>query len=57
MTKEAAQQVKTGMDEESARHDAAFRIFGAKPGAYGAGLQALIDEKGWSDTPIWQRPI
>lgn len=25
------------------------RIFGAKPGAYGAGLQALIDEGGWSD--------
>ncbi len=50
VTKEAAQLVKTGMDEESARHDAAFRIFGAKPGAYGAGLQALIDEKGWSDT-------
>jgi len=24
-----------------------FRVFGPKPGAYGAGLQALIDEKGW----------
>jgi cobaltochelatase CobN len=24
------------------------RIFGAKPGAYGAGLQALIDEKIWN---------
>jgi cobaltochelatase CobN len=22
-------------------------VFGSKPGAYGAGLQALIDEKGW----------
>jgi cobaltochelatase CobN len=22
-------------------------VFGAKPGAYGAGLQALIDERGW----------
>ncbi len=28
---------------------AGYRIFGSKPGAYGAGLQALIDEKGWSD--------
>ena len=26
-----------------------FRIFGSKPGAYGAGLQALIDERGWED--------
>ncbi|SLN16900.1 Aerobic cobaltochelatase subunit CobN [Aquimixticola soesokkakensis] len=24
------------------------RVFGAKPGAYGAGLQAMIDEKLWS---------
>ncbi|MBX9633636.1 MAG: cobaltochelatase subunit CobN, partial [Magnetospirillum sp.] len=27
---------------------AAARVFGSKPGAYGAGLQALIDEKGWT---------
>ncbi|MGE5477012.1 MAG: cobaltochelatase subunit CobN [Bacteroidales bacterium] len=26
---------------------AGARVFGSKPGAYGAGLQALIDEKGW----------
>ncbi|MEM8787277.1 MAG: cobaltochelatase subunit CobN [Pseudomonadota bacterium] len=26
---------------------AGFRVFGAKPGAYGAGLQALIDERLW----------
>lgn len=25
------------------------RVFGSKPGAYGAGLQALIDEQGWTD--------
>ena len=30
-----------------AAHLAAARVFGSKPGAYGAGLQALIDEKGW----------
>ncbi|TAN58948.1 MAG: cobaltochelatase subunit CobN, partial [Magnetospirillum sp.] len=28
---------------------AAARVFGSKPGAYGAGLQALIDEGGWND--------
>ena len=26
----------------------AFRVFGSKPGAYGAGLQAMIDERLWS---------
>lgn len=25
-----------------------YRVFGSKPGAYGAGLQALIDEKLWT---------
>ncbi|WP_386683684.1 cobaltochelatase subunit CobN [Loktanella sp. R86503] len=25
------------------------RVFGSKPGAYGAGLQAMIDERLWSD--------
>jgi cobaltochelatase CobN len=29
--------------------EAPTRVFGAKPGAYGAGLQALIDENIWAD--------
>ncbi|PRY26196.1 cobaltochelatase CobN subunit [Aliiruegeria haliotis] len=29
---------------------AAYRVFGSKPGAYGAGLQAMIDEKLWHQT-------
>ncbi|OSP53739.1 cobaltochelatase subunit CobN [Pseudoruegeria sp. SK021] len=29
--------------------DGAFRVFGSKPGAYGAGLQAMIDERLWTD--------
>ena len=37
----------TGLTKEDARSRAGFRVFGSKPGAYGAGLQALIDEKGW----------
>ncbi len=36
-----------GDDEKTAALKAGFRVFGSKPGAYGAGLQALIDEKGW----------
>ncbi len=26
-----------------------YRVFGSKPGAYGAGLQAMIDERLWAD--------
>ncbi len=29
--------------------DGQFRVFGSKPGAYGAGLQAMIDERLWAD--------
>jgi len=34
---------------EGQKDEAAFRVFGSKPGAYGAGLQAMIDERLWSD--------
>jgi cobaltochelatase CobN len=37
----------SGVSEKDAARRAGFRVFGSKPGAYGAGLQALIDEKGW----------
>src|SRR5229473_2481539 len=36
-----------GVSSESAQRQAAYRVFGSKPGAYGAGLGALIDEGGW----------
>ncbi|HTI85508.1 MAG TPA: cobaltochelatase subunit CobN, partial [Alphaproteobacteria bacterium] len=39
--------VAEGATPESARKRALYRVFGSKPGAYGAGLQALIDEGGW----------
>ncbi len=38
-----------GMSAEDASRRAGFRVFGSKPGAYGAGLQALIDERLWRD--------
>ncbi len=44
---EVAGFVGDGMDEDQARARAGYRVFGSMPGAYGAGLQALIDEKGW----------
>ena len=33
---------------EDETDDAGFRVFGSKPGAYGAGLQAMIDERLWT---------
>jgi cobaltochelatase CobN len=36
-----------GASPQDATHRAGYRIFGAQPGAYGAGLQTLIDERIW----------
>ena len=44
---DAARLVAAGADEATAARRAGFRVFGSRPGAYGAGLQALIDERGW----------
>ncbi|OJF91924.1 cobaltochelatase subunit CobN [Pararhizobium antarcticum] len=49
MRVETARLVAEGVDGKEAARRASYRVFGAKPGAYGAGLQALIDEKGWDD--------
>ncbi|HEX9462793.1 MAG TPA: cobaltochelatase subunit CobN [Alphaproteobacteria bacterium] len=39
----------SGISADAAARQAGARVFGSKPGAYGAGLQALIDERGWRD--------
>jgi cobaltochelatase CobN len=39
--------LQAGLDEEGARRQAGWRIFGAKPGAYGAGVQGAIDGRLW----------
>ncbi|MCA3556324.1 cobaltochelatase subunit CobN [Aestuariivirga sp.] len=49
MRAEAATLAASGVDPGAARDMAGHRIFGSRPGAYGAGLQALIDEKIWTD--------
>jgi cobaltochelatase CobN len=38
-----------GVASDEASRRAGYRIFGSKPGAYGAGLQTLIDERIWQD--------
>ncbi len=41
--------VEQGLDIETAKREASYRVFGSKPGAYGAGLQGLIDERCWEN--------
>ena len=38
-----------GVPPEEAERRAGYRVFGSKPGAYGAGLQVMIDERIWDD--------
>ena len=38
-----------GLDETQAKQRASYRIFGSKPGAYGAGLQGLIEAQNWQE--------
>jgi len=44
---EKAALVDDGEPAETAARRAGARVFGSKPGAYGAGLQAMIDERLW----------
>ncbi len=38
-----------GLSQEQAHKMASFRIFGSKPGSYGAGLQGLIEAQNWEN--------
>ncbi|NJL39207.1 MAG: cobaltochelatase subunit CobN, partial [Leptolyngbyaceae cyanobacterium SM1_4_3] len=38
-----------GLTQEQAERRSHYRIFGSKPGAYGAGLQGLIESQNWTD--------
>ena len=50
---DAAAQALAKLDEPAIKNPLVaapgHRVFGAKPGAYGAGLQTMIDEQGWQD--------
>jgi cobaltochelatase CobN len=41
--------MEQGVTPDEAARRAGYRVFGSKPGAYGAGLQTLIDERIWQD--------
>ncbi|WP_293351960.1 MULTISPECIES: cobaltochelatase subunit CobN [unclassified Microcoleus] len=38
-----------GLSREDAQARSQFRVFGSKPGAYGAGLQGIIEAQNWTD--------
>ncbi|MEB3231593.1 MAG: cobaltochelatase subunit CobN [Leptolyngbyaceae bacterium] len=38
-----------GLEDDLAVDRALYRVFGSKPGAYGAGLQGLIEAQNWND--------
>ncbi|MGR3717636.1 MAG: cobaltochelatase subunit CobN [Thermohalobaculum sp.] len=46
---ERTRLIAEGAAETDAARRAGFRIFGSKPGAYGAGLQAMIDARLWDN--------
>ena len=45
--RDAAELTGAGLAPDAARRRATARIFGSKPGAYGAGLLPLIDARNW----------
>ncbi|TAK63937.1 cobaltochelatase subunit CobN [Methylobacter sp.] len=44
---ELGEWIGKGLSEDEASQRSALRIFGAKPGSYGAGILPLIQEKNW----------
>ena len=47
--KEIASWQSMGLTEELAKTRSTYRVFGSKPGAYGAGIQGLIESQNWTD--------
>jgi len=47
---ETAALVEQGSDTADASRRASYRVFSSKPGAYGTGLQELIEGRSWRDT-------
>jgi len=47
---DSARYAAAGLSPEASSERALYRIFGSKPGAYGAGILPLIDERNWQET-------
>ena len=52
---ETQEWIQAGLSLEQAEKRSQYRVFGSKPGAYGAGLQGLIEAQNWqSDQDLAQ---
>ncbi|MGB3401967.1 MAG: cobaltochelatase subunit CobN [Microcoleaceae cyanobacterium] len=52
---ETQQWIEAGLPSQQAEIRSQYRVFGSKPGAYGAGLQGLIEAQNWqSDQDLAQ---
>jgi len=47
--REAAEAQARGLSAEAAQREASWRVFGPRPGGYGAGLQEVMDSGRWKD--------
>jgi len=45
--KETKYWLNQGLENNQAKDRASYRLFGSKPGAYGAGLQGLMESQNW----------
>ncbi|MCC6177737.1 MAG: cobaltochelatase subunit CobN [Chloroflexi bacterium] len=45
---DAVRKEAAGLDRASAWRAASYRVFGSKPGTYGAGILPLLDERNWT---------
>jgi len=49
VAEEVREKVAQGINLEQAKEEACYRVFGCKPGTYGAGVSDAIDSKNWKD--------
>ncbi len=49
VTEEVEELVKQGIDLETATTQSLYRVFGDAPGAYGAGVNNVVESKKWND--------
>jgi cobaltochelatase CobN len=49
VTAEVEKRTTQGENPEDVREEASYRVFGARPGTYGCGINEAIDSKNWKD--------
>jgi cobaltochelatase CobN len=49
VARDVEEKIAQGADPEQARNESMYRLFGCRPGTYGAGVSDAIDSKNWKD--------